>query len=318
MTARMKTVGSVLLAVVLTLAACSTSGDPRPAPSTTTTTTTTTTCVGCEPVAPHGPEEEQAPSPQRAVATVGGGLSTSTLRMAWAPACRARGGTYLAAYAALDRVLAEFHYQVRAADTGAYNCRRITGGTGYSLHSYGPADRFRFWCCTTISTSLAVDINWRTNPYSRTLRTDMPAAMITKIEAIRTNNGRQVWRWGGRYTVNKDAMHFEIVVTPSDLATGIRPTATAPSHTWSVIKLGADDRVRGGHDVAEVQWILKILGHPVTIDGIYGPQTAAAVTAFKVDIITMQIAGGATPWPNTDSVVGPATISMLRWWAAAV
>lgn len=306
------------LAVLLPLAGCSPAPDRPPPSQPAPSSSTSTSCPGCVPVAPHGEGEEQAIGPQRAIAVAGGGLSTSTLRTAWGPACRSRGDAYLAAYAALDRAFAEFHYEVRAADTGAYNCRRITGGDGYSLHSYGPGDRFRFWCCTSIATSLAVDINWTTNPYGRTLRTDMPAAMIAKIEAIRTNNGRQVWRWGGRYTVNKDAMHFEIVVTPSDLAAGIRPTATEPTHVWSVIRPGADDRVRGGHDVAEVQWILRILGHhEVVIDGIYGPVSQAAVSAFKGDIIAMQIAGGAPPWPNTDSVVGPATISMLRWWAAA-
>lgn len=309
------------LVATLTLAMCSPATDPppaRPVPPASSTTTTSTTCPGCDPVAPHGPEEEQAIGPQRALAAVGGGLSTSTLRLAWGPACRPKGNVYLAAYAALDRVLADFHYEARARDTGAYSCRRITGGTGYSLHSYGPGDRFRFWCCTTIATSLAVDINWTSNPYGRVLRTDMPSAMVARIEAIRTNNGKQLWRWGGRYTVNKDAMHFEIVVTPADLATGIRPEATEPSHVWSIIRPGADDRVRGGHDVAEVQWILRILGHDeVAIDGIYGPETEAAVSAFKSDIIAMQLGAGLPRWPNTDGIVGPATIAMLRWWAAA-
>lgn len=53
----------------------------------------------------------------------------------------------------------------------------------------------------------------------------MPPGMVADITAIRTRTGRQVWRWGGHYATNKDAMHFEIVCTPEDLATGI---ATAP------------------------------------------------------------------------------------------
>src|SRR5690606_38365880 len=36
-----------------------------------------------------------------------------------------------------------------------------------------------------------------------------------------------VWRWGGRYRVNKDAMHFEVVASPAELAAGIDP-ATVP------------------------------------------------------------------------------------------
>jgi hypothetical protein len=45
--------------------------------------------------------------------------------------------------------------------------------------------------------------------------------MIDDIKAIRTGNGKQVWRWGGDYRGNKDAMHFENIVSPADLATGI-------------------------------------------------------------------------------------------------
>lgn len=85
------------------------------------------------------------------------------------------------------------------------NCRKITGGTGYSLHAYG----------------IALDICWNTNPYGPVLKTDMPPAMVDEILAIRTNNGQQVWGWGGNYRGNKDAMHFEIVCTPGDIRTGI-------------------------------------------------------------------------------------------------
>lgn len=149
-------------------------------------------------------------------------LSTSQLRSAYAPACQARGGGYLDAYAALDAVLEAHCYRVRREDTGAYNCRKITGGSGYSLHAYGPGSKFTFWTIVSIATSLAVDINWQTNPYGSRLVTDMPRAMVDEIEAIRTVSGAQVWRWGGYYAGNKDAMHYEIVCSPADLNTGIR------------------------------------------------------------------------------------------------
>jgi hypothetical protein len=45
--------------------------------------------------------------------------------------------------------------------------------------------------------------------------------MIDAVYRVRTNNGKQVWAWGGYYRGNKDAMHFEIVCSPADLATGI-------------------------------------------------------------------------------------------------
>lgn len=150
-------------------------------------------------------------------------LSTTALRQAWAPACRSKGKVFLPAYDALDAGLRKHQYKVRSADSGAYNCRKITGGSGYSLHAYGPAYSFTFWNGVKFSTSLAVDINWQSNPYGPRLITDMPRAMIDDIVAIRTNNGRQVWGWGGYYRGNKDAMHFEIVCSPGDLATGINP-----------------------------------------------------------------------------------------------
>lgn len=146
-------------------------------------------------------------------------LDTPQLRRVWGPACRFRQLTvslYGAgritvdsrtgeAWKALSAVLAAWRYATRAADTGAFNCRRITGGTGYSLHAFG----------------IAADLNWQSNPYSTRLITDMPAGMRTAIKAIRTNTGAQVFGWGGDYSVHHDAMHWEIVCTPFDLAQGI-------------------------------------------------------------------------------------------------
>src|SRR5688572_19497505 len=101
--------------------------------------------------------------------------STAELRIAWAPAC---SGPFIKlylhgdgaitireatkeAFEALNAVLIKFDYETRKDDTGAYNCRIITGGTQYSLHAYG----------------IAADINWLTNPYGSILITDMPIAM---------------------------------------------------------------------------------------------------------------------------------------------
>ncbi len=148
-------------------------------------------------------------------------LSTSQLRKAWAPACAPSSARVTiplygagritvdrrceAAFRALNNCLIAHNYKTRAADTGAYNCRIITGGTGYSLHAYG----------------IAADINWQTNPYGKRLITDMPPVMRSAIKALRTKNGKQIFGWGGDYNTNKDAMHWEVVCTPADLATGI-------------------------------------------------------------------------------------------------
>jgi lysozyme family protein/peptidoglycan hydrolase-like protein with peptidoglycan-binding domain len=143
------------------------------------------------------------------------------------------------AWQALVTVLLAHDYNIRTADTDSYNCRAITGGTDKSLHAYG----------------IALDINWKTNPYKQTpdqrkvrfsdkptqdLRaqdvkrdladTDMTSAMIDDALAIRTLNKKRVFEWGGRWINVKDTMHFEIDVTPGDLETGI---------DWTTVK-GSD------------------------------------------------------------------------------
>lgn len=150
------------------------------------------------------------------------GMTTSQLRAAWGPACSGTKVSLAEAYRWLDIYLKKWSYRPRTGVTGSYNCRRITGGSGYSLHAFGPGGIFTFWTGTRVTMALAVDVNWDKNPYGPKLITDMPGGMIQEIKALRTNNGKQVWGWGGDYGRNKDSMHFEIVCSPADLATGIR------------------------------------------------------------------------------------------------
>ncbi len=134
------------------------------------------------------------------------------------------------AWKALACVLAAHGYKIRPEDTSSYNCRAITGGSGPSLHSYG----------------IALDVNANTNPYRKTPNqpkvrfsdkgtqserardvaamladTDMTPDMIADVEAVKTANGVRVFEWGGSWTTVKDSMHFEIDVTPAELAAGI-------------------------------------------------------------------------------------------------
>lgn len=147
--------------------------------------------------------------------------TTSQVREWWAPACKANAADLTPAYQALDAQFKKHNYRPRSGVTGAFNCRQITGGTNFSLHAYDPDGFFTFWSGVRVTKALAVDVNWDTNPYGPVLKTDMPMAMIEDIESIKTKNGKQVFRWGGRYSGNKDAMHFEIIVSPEDLKTGI-------------------------------------------------------------------------------------------------
>jgi len=218
-------------------------------------------------------------------------LTTAQARAAWAPACSTSRTTarfftgvqvtidprVVPAFAALDEALKRHGYRPRPGVTGAYVCRQITGGSGYSLHAYGTA----------------IDINWDTNPYRADGRlvTDMPPAMISDITGMRTNSGAPVWGWGGAYRSIKDAMHFEIVCTPADLATGVAGakgplTKTEKLFIW--LKAGAlaarKPFLRPGseNDPAKVEAIKaaqQLLGLPQT--GTYGPATVKAVKAFQ-------------------------------------
>jgi peptidoglycan hydrolase-like protein with peptidoglycan-binding domain len=204
------------------------------------------------------------------------------------------------AFHALASVLLSHGYQIRVDDTDSYCCRAIKGGTGRSLHSYG----------------IAVDVNWDTNPFketpdSRNVRfsdkptqqeraqdvklghadTDMTPEMINDVRAIKTNNGKSVFEWGGNWTTLKDTMHFELDVTPADLQTGI---------DWNSVKKSREPKAKDGpeapggpvsnqlalgargDDVKKLQLALGQRGFPVgDVDGIYGNQTANAVRAFQ-------------------------------------
>jgi peptidoglycan hydrolase-like protein with peptidoglycan-binding domain len=134
------------------------------------------------------------------------------------------------AWIALARVLGRHDYKIRDLDTGGYVCRKITGGNQPSLHSYG----------------IAVDVNWRTNPYLKTPNrrpvrfsssatqeeraldvrhdradTDMTKAMIDDVLEIVTNEGKTIFAWGGDFQTIKDSMHFQLDVSPKELAQGV-------------------------------------------------------------------------------------------------
>lgn len=184
--------------------------------------------------------------------------TTQQIRDAWGPACRGRTVSTLDAWRALDASMRKWGYRPKAGQTWGYNCRRITGGSGYSLHAFDPGERFVFWTGVAITTAIAGDINSLANPYGPRLVTDMPRGMIDDILAIRTVDGVQVFKWGGYYSRNKDAMHFEIVASPAELTRGI---------DWATVKGGkpADEEDEmSSEDVAKIRAdllaIKKILG----------------------------------------------------------
>lgn len=226
--------------------------------------------------------------------------STQDLRGLWGPACTGHyvprtlvpgvkvevDARAVEAVSALGTVMLSHNYHVRQSDTGAFNCRKIAGSNNFSLHAYG----------------IAVDVNWSTNPLrTDKLVTDMSKTMIADIRAVRTKGGHEVWRWGGDWDANPatphtkyDAMHFEVVASPAELALGIdwntvlqrKPDPAVPS-TWPVLHPG--DR---GPAVAELQRRLGL----ETDDGIYGPRTGLAIQQFQL-----------TRGLHVDGIVGLAT-----------
>jgi peptidoglycan hydrolase-like protein with peptidoglycan-binding domain len=243
-------------------------------------------------------------------------LQTSHLRQVWSPPCQGplarvtlHGGGVVAVRAsvveaaqALSATFKAHGYSATGPDCGAYNCRQITGGRGYSLHAY----------------AIAVDVNWQRNPYGSRLVTDMPIAMTNAVKSIRTRNGQQVWGWGGDYRRNKDAMHFEVVCSPRDLASGVDwRTVAGKGHAAVPVKrvMEAGDT---GPAVGFTQAMLNIITttfplgdrQPLRIASPagFGPRTQARVMEFQ-RFYNEVIAWTRSPKPQiaVDGVVGPAT-----------
>lgn len=95
---------------------------------------------------------------------------------------------------------------MEANNTSAFNCRKKTGGSSFSVHSYGKA----------------IDINPRYNPYIKGEKILPQNAkeyvdrenlegkhFILNNSAIVTLFTEQGWRWGGHYRTLKDYHHFE-------------------------------------------------------------------------------------------------------------
>lgn len=195
------------------------------------------------------------------------------------------------AFQALDAVMRTFGYVPRANssggwETGAYNCRRITNGTGYSLHAYG----------------IAADINARTNPYGRSLVTDMPRAMVAAAKVIKTSRGVPVFRWGGDYPTYKDAMHYEVVASPDELSAGIdwgsvlaEPPDERDPRTWPTLYKG--DR---GPSVKRLNELLDANGFDAPSSPVFADRTSAAVRSYQ-----------QSRKLTVDGVVGPQTWTAL-------
>ena len=169
-------------------------------------------------------------------------------------------------------------YVIRAADTGAYNCRKIAGSTAWSNHAW----------------ALAIDINWNSNPYTTGTKHDIPDWMADLLN-------RYGFAWGGDYSGSRrDYMHFEFMGTPAqaDAATNLAerelgnarpaPSGGLPVHAVGSRVLYLTDPHMTGTDVKKLQETL-LRWYPSQpwgavanfADGDFGNGTDRAVRYFQ-------------------------------------
>ena len=187
---------------------------------------------------------------------------------------------------------------------GSYNCRRIAGTTGYSLHSY----------------RVALDIDPALNFRERILhwaKHRMTRRQTDAVEAIRTVNGKQVFYAGWRFR-HHDPMHIQLACSPADIRSGIRWATVAghksgneaiqPAHAGHGMRVteASQHMLRWknpnmkGLAVEVLQEQLTAHGFRLRADGIFGPATARAVKRFQ-----------QSKHLTVDGVVGPLTWEAL-------
>src|SRR5262249_59225384 len=126
--------------------------------------------------------------------------------------------------------------------------------------------------------------------------TERTQEMINEGPASQPKKGKRVFEWGGNWKDRRDAMHFELDLSPEELQAGINfdtvkkppgpgPVAREPQREPDAVDL--DDtsglsRGARGEAVRQLQLALQKRGFQVgQLDGSFGPLTQAAVTAFQ-------------------------------------
>lgn len=133
------------------------------------------------------------------------------------------------AWRAMERALTATGY--RPHSVWNYSYRQITAGTGLSLHAYGLATDIDPDCNPFRLTPRQPVIRFSPKPDQEQRCADVKAQLadtaftpeqVAAVEAITTLDGLQVIAWGGRWRSIKDAMHFQINLSPEELRRGLR------------------------------------------------------------------------------------------------
>lgn len=182
------------------------------------------------------------------------------------------------AFQAWEQVRSVYEYRLTGNDTGTFSCRHMQHNPALpmSVHSWGRA----------------LDVNWLENPAGSKLVTDIPKGMIEALLEIRTVSGARVFRWGGDWDWDGDssdhtyvdAMHWEVVAHPLDLATGIDPNTVLEVDEMTI---RVTSPTTAGTGVERAQLGL-LAWDPAALprwgaDGRYGAEAAEWVGRFQAD-----------------------------------
>lgn len=179
------------------------------------------------------------------------------------------------AWEVFEKIRAKHGYVPTGTDTGMYSLRHMRHDPKlpWSSHSW----------------AVALDLNWLQNPAGSKLVTDMPIAMIKALQAVKTKSGVFVWMWGGDWDRNPgtkhsyyDAMHWEVVAHPLDLATGfdVDLPLVSPPTEGTAMALRQGDR---GNAVRAVQKELNLWRPALQLveDGIFGLRTEVGLREYQ-------------------------------------
>ena len=127
---------------------------------------------------------------------------------------------------------------------------------------------------------------------------------------------RRPWTWGPYSGPNGHFKHCHVSVVadargldakPWGFSVGATPAPPQGSGIpHDVLREGAK-----GDKVTAIQYTLNFLGHHCTVDGVWGPNTTAAVKSFQAACKSL---GSKV---TVDGVWGPQTAALAEWWTVA-